>query len=210
MWHGRPRPCIVIECRRRSWTGRTYEVQTMVESPAQTAKAATKSRRQFGLKHLLSLMVLAAAGIVGWQKFLYVHPAHRNMLYEKAPYTRSGFIDLEHCKISMESVARSDRNGTVFVEDGFGAKIATAAKHGLVLKNSGPWLDTAQIELAVTDGGFEVLESRVFDFENRETIDEIEPYSGTRMSDPTTLQIYRLGKKLPDQVDVFLLSLIHI
>jgi hypothetical protein len=180
----------------------------MVELAEPETKPSRKYR-QFGLKYLLLLMLIVAVSIVAWQKLVYVYPAHRNLYYEKAPYTRSGYVNLEHCRIAMESVTRSDRNGTVLTEDGFGVAQTTTPANTQVLKTSGPWLDTAQIELSGSGGTFEVLYARVFDFETRQEIDKLSPKSGARMSDPTTLQFYRLGKKLPDQVDVLLRVLVY-
>ena len=83
----------------------------------------SKGRSQFGLRHLLLLTVLVALAVVGWQKFFYVHPAHKNPSYEKAPYVRSGSARLGDGSLSITSVSRNDRNGKLFVEDGSGSQL---------------------------------------------------------------------------------------
>ena len=142
----------------------------MVKSADFEPKITARRSRQFGLKHLLLLMLLVAVGIVAWQKFIYVHPAHHNPSYEKAPYSRSGYVNLEHCRIAIESVTRSDRNGTLLTEDGFGVTQSTppAGEQSLkALKTSGRWLDTAQIEFSSSGGKFEVLSTSIFDSQSR-------------------------------------------
>lgn len=175
----------------------------MAESADREAGGAAGRKRQFGINHLLILILLVAVGIVVWQKLSYVHPAHQNTFYEKAPYSRTGRVAFENCSIAIGSVTRSDRDGTVLTEDGFGLAQSTSPSNVEVLKTSGPWLDTAQIEL-VGGGTFDVVQARVFDFESRQLIHKSFPQSGQRMSGPKTLQIYRLGEKLPDQIDVWL------
>lgn len=172
------------------------------EATVQT-EPGTPRRRQFGIKHVLLLMCAIAALIVVWQKYVYVHPAHRNPSYEKAQYSRSGAITLGPTNISIKSVSRTDRDGTLLVENGGTRLLNTTVRNAKVLQGAGAWLDSAQIELVAEGGTFDVIDVRVFDFETRQRIDKVIRTSGHRMADRETLQIFRLGEKLPDSVDVF-------
>ena len=165
--------------------------------------------RQFRIWHLLILIAVSAIAIVVWLNFVYVHPTHQIPLYEKAPYSRSGRMTIDGTSISIKSVARNERDGTLLVEDGFGRAITSSIPHSKLLGSSAAWLDAAQIELAGAPGEFEVFDVRIFDSETREIIDEVNRASGKRMIDPETLQIYRLGARLPDTVDVFLRLNVH-
>lgn len=161
--------------------------------------------RQFSLKHLLLLMVAFAIAIPAYQRFIYVHPAHRaNSLYEKAPPITGGRVKIGDCELSIRSVARTDRDGTILVEDGFGVKVATTVDNTKVLKQSAAWLDTAQIEFDVVGGQVDLHGIRVFDHDSRTLIEEINGARGTRRVDEDTLHFYGLGNRLPDVVDVFL------
>ena len=164
----------------------------------------SKGRSQFGLRHLLLLTVLVALAVVGWQKFFYVHPAHKNPSYEKAPYVRSGSARLCDGSLSITSVSRNDRNGKLLVEDGSGSQLKAKPDNAKTLASAGPWLDAAQIELLPDGIATDITLIRIFDFETRQPITEFNKSSGQRLVAPNTIQIYRLGEKLPDRVDVFM------
>ncbi len=168
------------------------------------SKNSSKGRSQFGLRTLLWLTLLVAVAIVGWQKFFYVHPAHENRSYEKAPYVRSGSARLGDGSLSIVSVSRNDRNGNLLVEDGSGSPLKTAPRNAKILADAGPWLDAAQIELQSEGIETDIKLIRIFDFETRQLITEFNKSSGQRLVDPNTIQFYRLGEKLPDRVDVFM------
>ncbi|MEM7316241.1 MAG: hypothetical protein AAF497_24165 [Planctomycetota bacterium] len=167
-----------------------------------------RSRRQFTISAILILMVVAALAVVGWQKYIYVHPAHKNSLYEKAGYTNNGKIRINGNTLALERIARSDRDGTLAVEE-FTHKTSGKAGYSDILQASGPWLDTAQVELNCVGNAegerppMEIIEVRVFDFATRELISKTDVQSGYRMIDPITLQLYRLGGYLPDRVDLW-------
>ena len=165
--------------------------------------------RQFKIRHLLILIAVCACAIVAWLNFIFVHPAHRIPLYEKAPYSRSGRMTIDGTSISIDRVTRNDRDGSLIVEDGFGRPITAEIANASVLGDCGAWLDAAQIELASASGEFEVLEIRIFDSETRQAVGHANSASGQRMIDPRTLQIYRLGERLPEIVDVFLRLHVH-
>lgn len=162
-------------------------------------------RRQFSLKHLLLLMVASAVAILVYQRFIYVHPAHRaNPLYEKSPPITGGRVKIETCELSIRSVARSDRDGTILVENGFGRKLTAKVDNAGVLKKSGAWLDTTQIEFDVVGGEIDMYGFRVFDHESRMMLSDVSKARGLRRVGESTLQVYGLGEKLPDRVDVFM------
>lgn len=179
-----------------------------VEQP-QSASPSPR-RRQFGLMQLMILVFLIAAGIVAWQRLTYVHPAHENPEYQKGAYTRTGSILFDQCRIKMDTVLRNDRDGAILVEDGFGNSQAKEAADVIgdqaqVLKKSGGWMDTAEIQLSVTGGSIEVPQVLVFDSRSRKRINEQnDNLFGAWISGAETVQINRVGEKLPDRVDVLL------
>lgn len=161
--------------------------------------------RQYSVKNLLLLMLVAAISIWAYQRFIYVHPAHRtNTLYEKSPPITGRGIQVGPCRLVIKSVARTDRDGTLLFEDGFGKNLETTVANANVLKSSGPWLDTTQIEFAIEGGEVDIYDFRIFDHETRLMIDKSNSARGQRPTNAHTLQIYGLGNKVPDRVDVFM------
>ncbi len=167
-------------------------------------KTKARSRRQFSILSILGLMLVAALSIVGWQKYIYVHPAHKNTMYEKAPFTNSGQFKLGKNVVSIKSITHSDRGNRIVAEDRMGKPLASPPAYAEMLKSSADWLDTVQLELDAGDSEFEVIHARIFDYSTRTAIGKTDPQTGYRMIDPSTLQIYRLGAKLPDRLDVWL------
>lgn len=142
-------------------------------------------------------------GVWGWSRYVYEHPAHQNLSYEKAPYSRRLHYRVGPNRLRITSVARTDRDGAVNVEDGAGRESKSSVPFRNVIAASGAWLDTAQITMSSTPGLIEPLHVRVFDHETRELLAKDHPQSGWRMVDADTLQIYRLGAKLPEAIDLW-------
>ena len=166
-------------------------------------EARRQPRTQFTIKRLLLLVLVAAIGIVVWQRYIYEHPAHKNPSYEKAPYTKSGQAQIGPNKLVVTSISRSDRDGSLVIQDRKGNPITRKIPNETVLKSSGSWLDTVQLELSVEPGDIEILELRVFDSESRASITTDDRF-GYRIVDSNTIHLYGLGAKLPDHVDVWM------
>jgi hypothetical protein len=101
-------------------------------------------------------------------------------------------------------VTRNDRDGSLISENGRGAVVKNlTAQNSQALSTAAPWLDTVQIELAPTPERVAIIEARVFDHATRTLVSDIAPAFGWRVAAPDVLQIYGLGKPLPEKLDIW-------
>ncbi len=169
-----------------------------------THRVRTWPRLRFSLASLFLLTTLCAALLVAWKAITYEPPTHKISLYEKAPGTvRDSFV-VGPNRVRMHLVTRNDRDGALHYENGRGAAVANlVAQNAQVLSSAAPWLDVVQIELSPAPDRLDVIEARVFDHKTRTLINDANPEFGWRMVAPDVLQIYGLGKPLPEKLDVW-------
>lgn len=176
----------------------------ILESPPHSIRKRFWRAPRFSLKSLLGLMTCVAVGIVGWQKFFYVHPAHRVMAYEKAPFTRGTSIQVGPNLIGIKLITRNDRDGSLVSTDGRGNVIKNAKPtNALELKSCAPWLDVVQIQLTTPPELLDITEVRVFDHGTRQWLYELSDRYGWRAVSRNTIQIYGIGQHIPEQLDVW-------
>jgi hypothetical protein len=156
-------------------------------------------RIRFSLATALLVTSVVAILLAVWKVVTYEPYTHRFSLYEKAEGTRGNSITVGPTEVTLGVVARNDRDGTIRFENGRGrppAKKATANRNTLVA--TAPWLDLVEISLRPTPDRIDVIEARVFDHKTRE-LTSVQ----WRMAAPDVLQIYRIGGKLPETLDVW-------
>jgi hypothetical protein len=159
---------------------------------------------RYSVRTLLWAMTLLALGIVGWQQFLYVHPAHRVSLYEKAQYTSGRSIQVGPNEIGMKLLTRNDRDGSLTSTDGRGVVIKNAQpQNAAVLTNCAPWLDVVQLELTTPAELLDIARLRIFDHATRTLLSDDNPRYGWRVVSQNVIQIFGLGVLLPDKLDIW-------
>ena len=122
--------------------------------------------------------------------------------------SRSGWGGL---KLSVQAVARNDRDGSLSFEDGRGRAISGA---GLKLEDAitrqSSWLDLADIVLGPDTPRFDVIELRVFDHPTRRLLTNLAgKVVGFDMVSPSVVQLRGLGTPLPGSVDVWFRACVH-
>lgn len=106
--------------------------------------------------------------------------------------------------IKLGMVARNERDGTVLVENGAGIALKdVAVLNKSALADAAGWLDVVQIELQPGPDQFDIIEARIFDHHTRESISIDKAPYGWRVVRPNVVQIYGLGKKVPNDLDVW-------
>lgn len=131
-------------------------------------------------------------------------PTDRIAAYEKAPGTLQNWFDVGPNRVRMRLVTRNERDGTLKYENGRGIAIQNlTAQNAPILSSAAPWLDVVQIELEPTPDRVDVIEARVLDHTTRTLISHVSSRFGWRMVSPDVLQIYGLGKLLPEKLDIW-------
>ncbi len=161
-------------------------------------------KMQFSIRLVLVGVTLCAVAVAVWKSYIWVSPTDRILSYEKAPHYHGRTARIGPNQIRIESVARNDRDGTIRVETGRGEMLSVKVPYEQILKDCSPWMDVAQIELSPGGDLLDVLELRIFDHERRELIGTNEASFGWRAVSSQVLQVYGIGKKLPDRLDVWM------
>lgn len=158
--------------------------------------------RRFSLRFLLIGTALVAAILGIWRLVSYRHPAHQFLSYEKAPYTSGRQMRIGPNVIKIVSIARNRYDGKIHVVsgDGLSQQIPGVPQ----LKKCAKWLDVVQIELSPGPDLVEIIEVRIFDHETRAMLMELDKAYGWQIIEPSRIQIYGLGKEIPEKLDVWL------
>lgn len=159
-------------------------------------------RIRFSLAKLLAAITIVALLAAAWQLFFYRHPTYSLGLYEKAPSTRSGSIEVGPNRIEIEYIARNDRDVSIHYEDGFSSPVTSQSADEAQFKQVGPWLDVVEFVLAPSPGEIDLVEFRIFNHDTRDPLNQTDGY-GWRLKSPNVVQVYGIGKKLPPQVDLW-------
>ncbi|RCS49421.1 hypothetical protein DTL42_12915 [Bremerella cremea] len=168
-----------------------------------TGNASTQPRsRKFSLRLLMGVIALCAVVLGVWRAFFIPHPAHQFSEYQRAPYTTAYQYQAGPNTITIRSIARNRYDGTVHLisTGGLSSQIPDADQ----LTKCAAWLDVVQIELTPGPKQVEIIESRVFDHESRTLLSEIDRAYGWRVTDSNVLQVYGMGKEVPEKLDVWL------
>ena len=168
-------------------------------------ESQSKRRRpQFSLKLVLLLVGVFAIGGWVWQTYFAKHPTYSISAYEQARSYHGRTARIGPNQITLKSVARNDRDGTLLVESGRGEPVDAAIPGRQVMIDCADWLDVAQLELQPGTDAVEILEARIFDHQSRERLDQQDASYGWRVTSSNLVQLFGLGKQLPQQVDVWL------
>lgn len=160
---------------------------------------------RFSLRTLILFVSLLAVALTIWRVFFYFPEAHRNRLYEYADSTRQLAAQIGPNVVSIKLVSRNDRDGSIHVEDGKGQLVSGTTPHQeQVLKDCSDWLDVVQIELDPGPDLLDINEIRVFDHETHEILTINSESIGWRRSPPNVIQIYGLGRKIPEKIDLWM------
>jgi hypothetical protein len=160
-------------------------------------------RPRFSLAALMLLLTVCAGGLAVWRAFIFEPPTHRIALYERAPGMRGRFIDIGPNRIGLRLLARNDRDGSILYDKGrsSAARLAPADKKEIAA--AATWLDVAQIELESGPAQTDIIETRIFDHEERELLAVLDRAYGWQQTAANKVQVYGLGRRLPDKVDVW-------
>src|SRR3954471_6673169 len=159
---------------------------------------------RFSLATLLAALTLAAVILALWKIWSYEAPTDRIALYEKAKGTRRDWFDVGPNRVRLAIIARNDRDGTLHVEDGRPQPAAApAVPDAATVASAGPWLDVAEIRLTPGPAQIEIIDARIFDHRTRDLISNTDVSYGWRVVDRNVVQLYALGKPLPDLLDVW-------
>src|SRR5688572_14110205 len=171
---------------------------------ASTKRPSLGRFTRFSVRFLFGLTALAAVLLGIWKAFLYEPPTHRIPGYEQAPSTRRLAAEIGPNKITIRSVARNDRDGNISIESGDGKPLPGPVPGTKLLTSCAKWLDVVQLELHPGPDRFEIIEARVFDHASRTLLSQVDPALGWQVLPPNLLQVYGLGKEVPQLVDVWL------
>jgi beta-lactamase regulating signal transducer with metallopeptidase domain len=151
-------------------------------------------------KAKLALIAVGAAALLGCggARTGLVGPAG---LYEKAPAAKDLHIQLGSNEFKLKQVVRWDDKGRPLMEDGRGNSIGAGGEKLPDYKNAASWMDLADFDI-VTSEPFDTLALRVFDHKTQKELSEY-PGLGYEI-EHSTVHLCRLGKSLPDSVDVWL------
>lgn len=144
--------------------------------------------------------IAAVAALLGLsQALFYVHPAHKFPAYEKAPYTSSLQKQIGPNTIQIRSIARNRYDGKIHLmnRSGLSGQIPNPQQ----LKDCAKWLDVVQFEITPGPELLEIMEVRVFDHETR---DILAKGYGWQLLEPNLIQVYGLGKEVPEKLDLWL------
>jgi hypothetical protein len=161
------------------------------------------SRARFSLATLLIVTTIAAGGMAVWRVFFYEPPTHKIPLYERAPGTRPQALDVGPNRVGLRLIARNDRNGSIRYNQRRSAGAKLTAADEKVLTKPAKWLDVVQIKLDPGPEQIDIIEPRIFDHEKRELLPELSDAYGWRQVGPNAMQLYGVGRPLPDRLDVW-------
>ena len=159
---------------------------------------------RFSLGTLLALVTIVALALGAWKIWSYEPPTNRIAEYEKAVGTRQNWFDVGPNRVRLAFIARNDRDGTLHVEDGdHHAASKSTVPYAATISAAAPWLDVAEIRLAPDPDQIDLIDARIFETKTRKLISEIDPAFGWRITDRNVVQLYGLGKPLPERLDVW-------
>jgi hypothetical protein len=151
------------------------------------------------------MITVVAVLLAAWKIWSYEPPTYRIPLYEKADGTRKSWFDVGPNRVRLATIARNDRDGTLHAEDGDHRAVAKPQiSDAATIANAGSWLDVAEIRLAPSPEQIDLIDVRIFDAKTRAMISEVDPAYGWRITDRNVIQLYGLGKPLPERLDVWL------
>jgi len=171
----------------------------------QTSRPGNQWRFRFTLRSLLLLMSFWAGMLYVWITYIREPVTHAIPLYERAPSTRRLSIRIGPNTIRIKRIVRNRRDGSLSVETGHGAMLTegkVANKQPII--QAAPWLDVVQIELEPGPELLDILEVRIFDHKTRTILGDIHPNFGWQVLRPNLLQLYGIGKELPNKLDIWL------
>jgi hypothetical protein len=160
-------------------------------------------RARFSLATVMLVITVCTGVLAAWRMFIYEPPTHTISAYEKAPGTRGSSIQVGPNRVGLRLIARNDRGGTIHYDQqrSTPAKLTTAQEK--VLSAPAAWLDVVQFELDAGPELVDIIEVRVFDHEKRELLSQVDPAYGWRMLAPNVVQLYGIGKRLPEKLDLW-------
>jgi hypothetical protein len=161
------------------------------------------SRARFSLATMMLAITVCAAALAAWRLFIYEPPTHKIAAYEKAPGTRGNSIQVGPNRIGLRLVARNDRDGTILYDEQRSTSATLTTAQEKVLSAPAAWLDVVQIELDPGPELVDIIEVRIFDHEKRELLSQVDPAYGWRTIATNTVQLYGIGKRLPEKIDLW-------
>ncbi|MEW4563948.1 hypothetical protein AB1K70_15540 [Bremerella sp. JC770] len=132
----------------------------------------------------------------------YRHPAHANVLYERAPYSSSREMAVGQHAVGIKSIARNRSDGSIDLLKGKG--LSASIPFADQLKGCAKWLDVVQIELEFPVDYIEITEVRIFDHKTRTLIPKVDNRLGYQFVKPNVIQIFGVGKEVPQELDIWL------
>ncbi len=161
-------------------------------------------KRRFTILTLLVLTGLSAAVAGYWKAFIDEPPTHKISAYERAMPWHSTTAQVGPNRVTIELIARNDRDGSISIEDGRGHNLSKRQPQRLLaLTQAAAWLDVVQVELSPDMDALDILEIRVFDHARRQLLSEIDGLYGWRLLPGNILELYGLGRRLPDELDLW-------
>lgn len=158
--------------------------------------------RRFSLRLLMGVIAVCAIMLGLGRVFFYEHPAHQFPAYGRAPYTTAYRYQAGPNTIAIRSIARNRYDGAIHLISAGG--LSTQVPHVDQLIECAKWLDVVQIELTPGPELVEIVDSRVFDHESRTLLNHVSDAYGWRVTDTNLIQVYGMGKEVPEKLDVWL------
>ncbi|UCF16859.1 MAG: hypothetical protein JSW59_05255, partial [Phycisphaerales bacterium] len=145
--------------------------------------------------------------------------------YEKAQGTTTGKIKVGPTLFAVEAIARWDRKGMMHLENGLGKKLRPHDFETADYSNQVQWMDIANIYITPDAGKYDILEVRVFDHRTRQllqvgenlalgysfdrsvvkqTLCEEDSLEVGKVFSASLIQLRRIGRLLPETVDVWM------
>ena len=167
-----------------------------------TAQSSKTHRTQCSIRMILGLTTVCGFGVAYWA-MQRKHPTHAIAAYEQAPAYHGRTATIIDNKIEVRSVTRLQRDGTLTTESGDGQAIDTDVPYVKELTNATDWLDVVQVDLAPDEELIDLVEVRVFEHNSRELLFHTDPAYAWSIKKGNVIQIYGIGKPLPDEVDLW-------
>lgn len=165
---------------------------------------ALDRQNRISLRSMFAATAVIASLLGIWRAFYYQPPTHKYPAYENANPVARLIAHVGSNTVALASVSRNRFDGGIDRENGRGVRLARTVPNQAVLSSCSQWLDVAQIEFAIDPSLVEILEARVFDHRSRTLLTELDKSFGWQMVGPNLLQVYGLGKKLPERLDIWL------
>jgi hypothetical protein len=162
-----------------------------------------RSRARFSLATMMLAITVCAGALAAWRMFIYEPPTHKIAAYEKAPGTRGASMQVGPNRIGLRLIARNNRDGAIRYDDGRSTSARLTTAQETVLSTPAGWLDVVQIELDPGPELVDIIEVRVFDHEKRELLSQVDRAYGWRTIAPNAVQLYGIGKRLPEKIDLW-------